>query len=193
MILSDKYKLILGSKSPRRSQLMQEAGYKFEIRTQNIDESFLPTMPVLVVAEDLAIRKAAALFNTLTEDEVLVTADSVVVLDNAIYNKPADYQEGFDMIRRLSGHKHIVATGVAITSTSKNKSFTVITNVHFGDFSDIEIDFYINTFKPYDKAGGYGIQDWIGLCKIKSIEGSYSNVMGLPMYELYNELKEYTF
>ncbi len=184
-------KLILGSKSPRRSQLLTEAGFVFEVRWQDIDESFDSGMPIFEVAEDLAIKKALALKNTLESNEILLTADSVVILNNKIYNKPLDYYEAVQILSELSGKIHIVATGVCLMSLDLTKSFTVQTSVTFEPLSSSEIDYYLHEFKPYDKAGAYGIQDWIGLCKVSRIEGSYSNVMGLPMKEVYTALQQY--
>lgn len=185
--LIDK-QIVLGSKSPRRSQLLTEAGFNFEVRIQDVDEDFDPDMPVLEVAEDLAKRKAEALLDTLADNEVLLTADSVVILDGIIYNKPANYDEGILMLAKLSDSTHTVATGVCIKSKTKSISFTVTTMVTFDNISASEMDYYLVNHKPYDKAGGYGIQDWIGLCKVSSIQGSYSNVMGLPIREVYQAL-----
>lgn len=185
--LIDK-QLVLGSKSPRRSQLLTEAGFSFEVRIQDIDEDFAPDMPVLEVAENLAKRKAEALVDTLADNEVLITADSVVILNGIIYNKPANYDEGILMLAKLSDSTHTVATGVCIKSKTKSISFTVTTLVTFDNISKLEMDYYLVNHKPYDKAGGYGIQDWIGLCKVASIQGSYSNVMGLPIREVYQAL-----
>jgi len=186
-ILQNK-KLILGSKSPRRSQLLSEAGFAFEIRTQDIEESFDSSTPLLDVAEDLAIRKAQALSDTLMDEEILLTADSVVILDNIIYNKPENYQDGVRILSALSDRTHIVATGVCLMTSKIRESFTVVTNITFEKLSFEEIDYYLKTYQPYDKAGAYGIQDWIGWCKIKKIEGSYSNVMGLPVREVYEKI-----
>lgn len=184
-------KIILGSKSPRRSQLLTEAGFVFEVRWQDIDESFDSTIPVFEVAEYLAIKKAFALKTSLESNEILLTADSVVILNNKIYNKPIDYYEAVQILSELSGKIHIVATGVCLMSLDLTKSFTVQTSVTFEPLSSFEIDYYLYEFKPYDKAGAYGIQDWIGLCKVSRIEGSYSNVMGLPMKEVYTALQQF--
>ncbi len=191
MIFNSNKKLILGSKSPRRSQLLEEAGFEFEIRVQDIDESYDLDMDVFAVAQDLAIRKADALFETLKDDEVLLTADSVVILNNIIYNKPENYEDGIRILNELSGQTHTVATGVSLSSQYARQSFTSITHVTFDDISNEEIAFYLNTYKPYDKAGGYGIQDWIGLCKVIKIDGSYSNVMGLPIRDVYRALQAF--
>lgn len=185
-------KLILGSKSPRRSQLLTEAGLIFDIRIQDVDESFDISEPVLEVAENLAIRKANALKETLNNEEILLTADSVVILDDIIYNKPENYDDGVRILSALSDRTHIVATGVCLMTKDSQKSFTVLTYITFEKLSMNEIEYYLNTHQPYDKAGAYGIQDWIGWCKVKKIEGSYSNVMGLPVREVYEKIKDFS-
>ncbi len=191
MVHLDPYRLVLGSKSPRRSEILSEAGFSFDVITSDTDESFELDMPVIEVAEMLAVRKANAISPQLTRDQILITADSVVILDNVIYNKPADYDEAKQMLRIQSGRRQTVATGVCISNHIHQISFTSITYVDFAVLSDDEIDYYVSTFEPYDKAGGYGIQDWIGRCKIRGIEGSYSNVMGLPMHDVYHLLKDF--
>jgi septum formation protein len=190
-ILQNK-KLILGSKSPRRSQLLTEAGLTFEIRIQDVDESFDVSTPVLGVAENLAIRKANALKETLNDEEILLTADSVVILDNTIYNKPENYEDGVRILSALSDRTHTVATGVCLMTKDAQMSFTVLTYITFEKLSMNEIEYYLHTHRPYDKAGAYGIQDWIGWCKVKKIEGSYSNVMGLPVREVYEKIKDFS-
>jgi septum formation protein len=187
-----KKTIILGSKSPRRSQLLSEAGFDFKIRTQDVDEGFDDTMPVMEVAEMLAVRKADVLKETLHPNELLLTADSVVILADKIYNKPADYEEGVKILNDLSGNTHVVATGVCLMTLENKISFTVTTEVTFEIMSSVEIDYYLNHHQPYDKAGAYGIQDWIGLCKVSKINGSYSNVMGLPMKEVYDAIIKMT-
>lgn len=184
-------KLVLGSKSPRRMQLMKDAGFEFEIRTLDTDEDFDEKMPAIEVAEMLALRKAEALRPSLQIDECLITADSVVIINEKIYNKPADYEEGMEMLEALSGQSHIVATGVCIKDQTKTKTFTVITEVTFDEMDEIEKDYYLTVHQPFDKAGGYGIQEWIGLVKVARINGSYTNVMGLPMREVYLALKDF--
>jgi septum formation protein len=190
-ILQNK-KLILGSKSPRRSQLLTEAGLTFEIRIQDVDENFDVSTPVLGVAENLAIRKANALKETLNDEEILLTADSVVILDNTIYNKPENYEDGVRILSALSDQTHTVATGVCLMTKDAQMSFTVLTYITFEKLSMNEIEYYLHTHRPYDKAGAYGIQDWIGWCKVKKIEGSYSNVMGLPVREVYEKIKDFS-
>ena len=187
----ENIQLVLGSKSPRRSQLLSEAGFKFEIRTKDTDESFSDDMPSLEVAEYLARKKANALYATLPDNEIVITADSVVILDDKIYNKPENHMVAFNMLRQLSGREHCVATGVCLMSKHKCTSFTTLTYVVFDRLSDDEINYYITNYLPFDKAGSYGIQDWIGLCKVNAIRGSYSNVMGLPIRDVYNALLDF--
>jgi septum formation protein len=185
--LSSK-KIILGSKSPRRCQLLTDAGFDIEVRTQDVEEDFDENLPVIEVAEMLALRKAAALLDTIQDNEILITADSVVILGQKIYNKPENYEDGFRILTELSGNTHTVATGVSITTKNDKISFTVKTEVTFEKITDSEINYYLTNYQPFDKAGAYGIQDWIGLCKVSKINGSYSNVMGLPMKEVYDAI-----
>ena len=184
-------KLILGSKSPRRHLLLTEAGFNFEIRVLETDESFDPNMPSIEVAEHLALRKAEALRSTLQMDECLLTADSVVIVNDIIYNKPADYDEAVLMLSQLSNRTHTVATGVCLMTIEKTITFTVTTNVRFDQINADEMDYYIKTHEPFDKAGAYGIQEWIGLIGIHKIEGSYTNVVGLPTEKVYTYLTSY--
>lgn len=183
--------IVLASKSPRRSQLLREAGFDFRILSLDVDEDFSTDMPVEEVAEYLARRKALAAAPALRPDEVILAADSVVILDGEIFNKPADYDEAFWMIRRLSGRQHTVVTGVCLLSAERERSFSGVSNVTFADLSNEEIDYYIRACRPFDKAGAYGVQEWIGLCKITHIEGTYANVMGLPVDKVYAALREF--
>lgn len=183
--------IILASSSPRRSQLMREAGFTFTVNGLDVDESFPEEMPVEEVAVYLARRKALAGRPLIKDREVLLAADSVVILDGKIYNKPADHAEAFHMIRQLSGGQHSVITGVCLLSAELERSFSERTEVFFEKLSDEEINYYIETCKPFDKAGAYGVQEWIGHCKIKRIEGSYANVMGLPVHRVYAELQHF--
>lgn len=183
--------IILASKSPRRSQLLREAGFNFRVQTFDVDESFPSDMPPEEVAPWLAQRKAEAAAHLILNDEIILTADSVVILEGTIYNKPADYQEAFGMIRALSGKQHTVVTGVCLLSKEKEKVLAGVTKVWFSELSDEEIDYYLKTCEPYDKAGSYGAQDWIGHCKITRIEGTFQNVMGLPVDLVYAALQEF--
>ena len=183
--------IILASKSPRRQELLKGCGYDFEVRTQDTDESFSPEMPVALVAPYLAQKKAHACLDFITDREVMITADSVVILDGQIYNKPADFAEAFAMISRLQGQMHQVITGVCIVSKQKEVVFADETKVWLNPMTPEDITYYINTYQPYDKAGSYGIQDWIGLTHIARIDGSYSNVMGLPTAKVHAALKQF--
>ena len=181
--------LILASKSPRRSQLLREAGFDFTVEAFDIDESFPADMPVEQVAPWLAQRKAVAAAHLIQDREIVLAADSVVILDHVIYNKPADYADAFRMIRLLSGRQHTVITGVCLLSKEQEKVLAGVTKVWFDELSDAEIDYYIRTCQPFDKAGSYGAQDWIGHCKITRIEGTFQNVMGLPVDLVYAALQ----
>lgn len=183
--------LILASQSPRRSQLLREAGFEFTVQAADIDESFPADMPVEEVAPWLAQRKARAVAHLIRDREVVLAADSVVILDGVIYNKPADYDEAFHMIRLLSGRQHTVVTGICLLAAEKERSLAGITKVWFAELDDAEIDYYIRNWKPFDKAGAYGAQDWIGHCKITRIEGTFQNVMGLPVDLVYRTLAEF--
>ncbi len=183
-------KIILASQSPRRQQLLREAGFTFELKARPIDESFPADMPVDEVAAYLARRKAHAAREFLTgEDQVLLTADSVVILGDTIYNKPADAAEARRMLRALSGKMHRVITGVCLLSLEKERTFQGESRVFFEELSEEEIDYYIETCRPYDKAGSYAIQEWVGLCRVSRIEGTYANIMGLPVDLVYEEMK----
>ena len=180
--------IILASQSPRRHQLLKDAGFDFEIRTKSIDEVFPEDMNQAEVAEYLAVLKAEAVKDWVVNDEIVITADSIVVLDNVIYGKPKDKADAFQMIKKLSSKVHQVITGVCILSKEGTIRFSDVTNVYFDEVSDEEINYYIDNYKPYDKAGGYGVQEWIGYAKVKKIEGSYYNVMGLPIHKVYAAL-----
>ena len=184
--------LILASKSPRRSQLLREAGFDFIVQTFDVDESFPADMPVEDVAPWLAQRKAQAAAHLILDQEIILSADSVVILDGVIYNKPEDYADAFRMLRLLSGKQHTVVTGVCLLAKEQEKLFAGVTQVWFAELSDAEIDYYIRTCHPFDKAGSYGAQDWIGHCKITRIEGTFQNVMGLPVDLVYGALQEMT-
>jgi septum formation protein len=190
-IMFNERPLILASQSPRRSQLLREAGFEFSVQAFDIDESFPPEMPPHEVAPWLAQRKARAAAHLIQDREIILAADSTVILDEVIYNKPADYADAFRMIRALSGKRHTVVTGVCLLAKEKEKTFAGVTNVWFSELSDAEIDYYIRTWQPFDKAGSYGAQDWIGHCKITRIEGTFQNVMGLPVDLVYAALQEF--
>ena len=183
--------IILASKSPRRSQLLREAGFDFTVQTFDVDESFSPDMLCEEVAPWLAQKKAQAAAHLIQDKEIVLSADSVVILDNTIYNKPADEAEAFSMLRDLSGRQHLVVTGVCLLSKEREIVTAGHTKVWFAPLSDEEIRYYIHNWQPYDKAGSYGAQDWIGHCKITRIEGTFQNVMGLPVDLVYAALEEF--
>ena len=184
--------IVLASKSPRRAQLLRDAGFNFRIHPMDVNEDFSSDMPVAEVAAYLADKKAnAADLDIMNENEILLTADSVVVINNQILNKPGSKEEAYEMLQLLSDKTHIVYTGVCLRNMDKKVVFSNQTNVTFGTLSDHEINYYIDKFNPMDKAGSYGIQEWIGFCKIRKIEGEYANVMGLPVYAIYEELLKF--
>jgi septum formation protein len=185
-----RYPLVLASGSPRRRQLMTDAGFTFSIETRPTDESFPATMPADDVAEYLACQKAFA-FRTDLGDRIILCADTVVIVDNDVLNKPADVPEAQHMLRRLSGRAHRVRTGVCLLSPEGQTSFTDETTVHFAALTDAEIDYYIRVCQPFDKAGAYGAQDFVGLVGIDRLEGSFYTVMGLPTHRVYQALKAY--
>lgn len=186
-MLQLRYPLVLASGSPRRKQLMTDAGFVFTIETRPTDETFPDTMPADDVAEYLARQKAEQFRNDLGE-RIILCADTVVIVDHQILNKPQDADEARQMLRLLSGRAHRVRTGVAILSPDGMQSFTDETTVYFAPLSDEEITYYIRECKPFDKAGSYGAQDFIGLVGIERLEGSFYTVMGLPTHRVYQAL-----
>ena len=193
MIKNFKYKLILGSKSPRRKEILREAGFQFETKLKEVDESYDPDMKINEVAEFLACKKAKAMKAELQENELLITADTVVIVNDQIFGKPADYQEAFSMLEDITNAKsHLVITGVCLMTLEKQVSFSEQSEVFFEALNKDEIDYYIKNYQPFDKAGGYGIQEWVGLCKIKKIIGTYSNIKGLPMHAVYKNLMAFS-
>ena len=193
MNLSNK-RIILASNSPRRKQLLAEAGFEFIVKTKpNVDESYPSDMQVEKVPEFLAIKKAEASASFLESCDLIVTADTVVIQDDKIFGKPKDREDAFQILKTLSERKHIVITGVCLLTKTEQKSFSSTAEVHFATLSDEEIAFYIDEYKPYDKAGAYAIQEWLGHCKIEKIIGTYTNIMGLPMYEVYKSIRTLKF
>ncbi len=180
-----KQNIILASKSPRRQQLLKDLGWEFTILTKDIDESFPDYLKREEVAIFLCEHKAKAFKDILSDDTLVITADTIVCLDDLIINKPEDAADARRILKLLSGRQHDVYTGVCISSKDKMISFFVKSSVFFKELSDAEIDYYIGVYKPFDKAGAYGIQEWIGFIGIEKIDGSYFNVMGLPVKEVY--------
>lgn len=183
-------KIVLGSKSPRRQELLKSLGFHIEIRTKEVEENFPEEMDVLEVAEYLAKLKSEPLRDSLSNSELLITSDTVVLRDNEILGKPSDRKEAIDMITSLSDKEHKVITGVCLTTHDRQIAFSNSTTVQFDNLELVEIEYYVDNFKPYDKAGAYGIQEWLGYIGIKKIEGCYYNVMGLPMNALYQKIKK---
>jgi len=185
------YQLILASKSPRRQFLLKDLGLDFIIQTKEVDESFSETLQREEIPLYLCRKKAAAFQSDLKSNSLLITADTIVWVDNQVLNKPENYEDAIRMLKMLSGKMHEVITAVCLKSKNKSVSFFVKTNVFMKNFTNEELDYYITTYKPYDKAGAYGAQEWIGYIGIEKIEGSYFNVMGLPLKELYEELQQF--
>lgn len=186
----DKYKILLASKSPRRRDLLQQLRVPFHVITLGgIDESYPDTVPAIDVPQFISEKKADAFQKIIKDNELVITADTMVVCDDRILGKPKDGKEAKEMLLFLADKTHKVATGVTITTQDRRTSFTTVTEVTFGPLSDEEIDYYVDNFQPFDKAGAYGIQEWIGAVAVSGIKGSYHNVMGLPVHRLYQELK----
>jgi septum formation protein len=184
-----KFTIILGSASPRRKELLSDIGLEFSIQTTHKEEGYPANLKEHKIAEFLAKQKAKFLSESLSKTDLLITADTIVSFRGKLLNKPKNKQEAFNTLSTLSGNTHKVITGVCIKNHQKEISFSTITLVNFKQLTREEIYYYINNFNPFDKAGAYGIQDWIGKIGIKSIEGSYSNVVGLPTTEVYQQLK----
>lgn len=185
----NKLKWVLGSQSPRRKELLAGIGVEFEVRTKDTEEIYPSSLPAEEVPEFLSKLKAAALLPDLEADEAIICADTVVILDGKILGKPFDYEDARRMLSKLSGQKHTVITGVFIGSKTKSTSFSERTEVEFEQLSDDEIQYYIEKYMPFDKAGSYGVQEWIGYVAVKRMEGTYTNVMGLPTNRLYKEIQ----
>lgn len=187
-----RYRILLASASPRRRELLERLSVDFEIAVGwEVDESYPDEMPVDDVAAYLSRKKADAYKIDIADDELVITADTVVINNGAVLGKPQSATEAIEMLRSLSGHTHKVITGVTITTRQKQVTFSAVTEVEFATLDDIEIADYVETFKPLDKAGAYGIQEWIGCIGVKNINGSFYNVMGLPLHRLYSELKSF--
>jgi septum formation protein len=184
-------KLILASQSTRRKELLKGLGFDFEIRTKDIEEDFPQELEASKVAGFLSAKKAAAFREEIGPDEIILTSDTVVILEGKILGKPIDEADAFNMLSALSGKSHLVTTGITFLSTEKLLTFSDTAKVFFKELSSAEIDYYISNFGPFDKAGAYGIQEWIGFVGVKKIEGSYFTVMGLPIHLVYDVLKNW--
>jgi len=184
-------KIVLASKSPRRHELMKGLGIPFEVRTKEVDESFDPELKGEEIPLFLARKKAEAFLPDLKQEEILVTSDTVVWLGDRVFNKPENREEAIDMISTLSGRSHEVITAVCLSSKEKSMVESETTEVRFGELEPESIAWYVDRFRPFDKAGGYGIQEWIGYVGIESIQGSFYNVMGFPTRMFYRELENF--
>ena len=185
------YNFILGSNSPRRKEILKEIGLDFSIYHSNIDENFNKEIELKDIPVFLAEKKANALKNKLKENDILITADTVVIHNNELLSKPENTCQAKEILEKISGKSHKVVTGVCLLSKNNKSIFSCETIVTFNDLNKFEIEFYVNKYKPFDKAGSYGIQEWIGLIGVKKIEGSYTNVVGLPASMVYTELKKF--
>ncbi len=192
MGITQKYHLILSSNSPRRKELLSGLGMDYEIRViPDIDESYPSDLPVFEIAKYVSMKKAEAYKSTMADDELIITADTIVVLGDKVLGKPHSLDGAKEMLSMLSGRTHHVVTGVCLTTKQKQKSFSVITDVTFKSLTQKEINYYVDKFQPLDKAGAYGIQEWIGYIGVTSIHGSYFNVMGFPVQRIYQELQSF--
>ncbi len=187
-----KYKLLLASKSPRRKELLGMIAPDFEIaRMHEIDECYPKDISSEEIPKYLSQLKALAYKDQLKEGEIIITADTMVICDGKVLGKPHSRTEAIEMLRVLSGKTHVVVTGVTVSSLEKSETFDETTEVTFSQLSEDEIEWYVDNFKPYDKAGGYGIQEWIGCIGIAGIKGCFYNVMGLPLHNLYRKLADF--
>ncbi|MCG6188833.1 Maf family nucleotide pyrophosphatase [Maribellus maritimus] len=186
-----KYNYILASKSPRRQQLLNSLGIDFKVQLKEVEEKFPDDLTMEEIPVYLAKLKATPFLAELKEKDLLITADTIVCFNKKVLGKPSDYEDAKQMLAGLSGNEHQVISGVCLTSEKKQTSFYSTSNVQFKVLSDKEIEYYISKFKPFDKAGAYGIQEWIGAVGITHIEGSFYNVMGLPIQRLYEEVQKF--
>jgi len=188
-MLKLNYHIILASNSPRRKDLLGGLGLDYEVRTlPGIDESYPDTLQGEDIPVYISSKKASAYLDSLKNNELLITADTIVWLDGRVLGKPSDEEEACQMLRDLSGKTHQVITGVTLATTAFQKSFASVSQVTFASLTEEEIKYYVNHYHPMDKAGSYGVQEWIGFIGVERIEGSYFNVMGLPVQRLYREL-----
>ncbi|MDD4727811.1 MAG: Maf-like protein [Dysgonamonadaceae bacterium] len=186
------YKVILASNSPRRKELLKGIDIDFKVKVlPNIDESYPESLRGDEIAEFVALKKATPYLPSLAANDLLITADTIVLLEGVVYGKPNNKKEAKEMLRTLSGKTHSVISGVCLTSIDKQISFSVTSEVEFAELTDNEIEYYVNHYSPFDKAGSYGVQEWIGYVAVKNINGSYYNIMGLPIHRLYRELIQF--
>lgn len=186
-----KYNVILASGSPRRQQFLKELDLDFEIRLSDVEEVYPDALQGSEITDFLAELKASALTDSLKENEILITSDTIVWHENQALGKPKDYDDALQMLMSLSGKTHEVITSVCIKTKRNTNTFNETTKVTFNTLTEDEVKYYLNNYKPYDKAGSYGIQEWIGLIAIAKVEGSYVNVVGLPVDKVYQHLKKF--
>lgn len=190
--LSSRYKIILASNSPRRKELLSGLDLNYDVKIlPGIDESYPDHLQGADIATYIARKKADAYNNYMQADTLLITADTIVLLDGKVYGKPVDEEDAKRMLRDLSGRTHEVITGVCIATLHKRQVFSVSSQVRFATLQEDEIEYYVGRYKPLDKAGAYGVQEWIGYIAVEYISGSYFNIMGLPVQRLYRELKAF--
>lgn len=187
----NKYKIVLASNSPRRKELLSGLGVDYVVKTlPDVDETYPGGLNEEDIAKHIARGKAEAYREVMNDDELVITADTIVWLEGTVMGKPKDEEDAREMLRRLSGRTHQVVTGVCLTTTSMQKTFATVTDVTFSNLTEEEIDYYVTRYRPMDKAGSYGVQEWIGFVGVENLSGSYFNVMGLPIQRLYTELKK---
>ena len=183
------YNVVLASNSPRRKELLADLGINFEVRTiKGIDESYPAQLSVLDIAQYISSKKALVYQRNMSPRDIIITADTVVILGDEVLGKPHSCEEACAMLRQLSGKTHKVVTGVTIVMQGHTSSFSAVTDVEFAPLDDQVINYYVDHYRPLDKAGAYGIQEWIGCVGVRHINGSFYNVMGLPLHRLYTEL-----
>lgn len=187
----EKYQLVLASMSPRRQKLLSDLGLEFKVVDAGVEESYPEELGMTAIPEYLAELKANAIKEKLQENEILITADTIVWKDDKVIGKPESKEDAVRILNELSGSQHQVITGMCVQTTAKKYCFHAVTEVWFDKLSDDEIQFYVDSHKPFDKAGAYGIQEWIGYVGIEKIDGSFYNVMGLPIHRLYQYLKKF--
>lgn len=186
------YRIILGSNSPRRRELLAGLDLSFDVHViPGLEENYPDSLQPQDIPVFLSKQKAEAYLSTLEDQVLLITADTIVWNETEVIGKPKDREDAIRMLRSLSGHEHQVVTGVCLTTTKKQETFSVVSSVRFASLTDEEIIYYVDKYKPFDKAGAYGIQEWIGYVGVESISGSFYNVMGLPVQRLYQELKRF--
>jgi septum formation protein len=187
-----QYNIILASASPRRKELLEKIGIDFKIKLiDGIDESYPKGLDGDEIVKYISQKKAEAHLKQISDKDLIITADTIVYANNSVFGKPKNYEEAKQMLKSLSGKTHLVITGVTIATHLKRRTFAVQSEVSFAQLSDVELDYYINTYQPYDKAGAYGIQEWIGMIGVNRLNGCFFNVMGLPIHHIYQELKNF--